>query len=59
MQDYELMQKLGSLGIRYIMTGSRYICNPPVLETDADFVIQEDSRFKPKNNGFLITNQSE
>jgi len=59
MQDYELIQKLGSLGVKYILTGSRYIYNPPVLNTDADFVIQEDSRFIPTKNGFKTTRQSD
>ena len=59
MEDYELIQKLGSLGIRFVQTGSKYICNPPVLNTDADFVIFDTSKFNPGNNGFFLTNQSD
>jgi hypothetical protein len=46
---------LGNLGLPFLRTGSREICNPAPMDTDADFVIldlKDDANFE--ENGFKM-----
>lgn len=41
----EILDKLRELGAQVNQTGSRYICDPPVLDTDDDWLVYSKDRF--------------
>lgn len=55
--------ELEKLVIQYEATGSRVICNPPVLDTDADFIVItkdiEKFRYLAKEEGYVTTASEE
>lgn len=51
---------LQNTGMRWFRTGSRVICNPPVMNTDADFVVLCDSQRgheRIEEAGFINTSE--
>ena len=50
---------LGSLGVPFFRTGSREICSPPPMDTDADFVVLSLKKIDFQKNGFSLTTDDE
>ena len=56
MTENDLVALFLENNIDYLKTGSNEICNPPVMNTDIDYVILCNFNFDLKKYGFIETN---
>lgn len=62
MSDYteqDAKRYLSAANLKHFMTGSRVICSPPVLNTDADFVVLDNKGINWEGLGFKMNSHPE
>jgi len=58
--EQEAWVDLGNLGFPFFRTGSREICSPPPMDTDADFVVLDlKGNGTYEKNGFTLTTKED